>query len=40
MIDKIKNWAYSKNVGFWARIYITGNLIGWVILLAVLVFAF
>lgn len=36
MIDKIKNWAYSKNVGFW----LTGNLIGWAIVLTVLIFAF
>ena len=36
MIDNIKKWAYSKNVGFW----FTGNLIGWAILLTVLLFAF
>ena len=36
MLDKIKNLIYSKNVSFW----LTGNLIGWAILLTVLVFAF
>lgn len=36
MLDNIKKWAYSKNVGFW----FTVDLICWAILLSILVIAF
>ena len=36
MLDKIKNWAYSKNVSFWLMV----DLICWAILLSILVIAF